>query len=202
MRYPGVRFGLPPRSSSLKHFVELGSPYAEPWLQIRDAITLIMTRQDVGPETAVSKLREGCLSGKVRSRHLLACISETGEKVIKFRSLPANVWSWWNGIDLNSEVLHTLDLGRVELVGINELDLAAWLARPRRGPAVGEVARYADLDRALLDSVTRIMRDKAVSVEEAARDLAYTGQVAGRGTPDSRAKRLARLYRKQRPHRR
>jgi hypothetical protein len=201
MPYPGSRFVLPDRSSLRTHLAEQVNPYAEPWLNIGDAIGFIMSRRDIGPENAQTKLREACLSGKVRSRHLVIFIDKNDEKRIGFHWLPEEAWTWWNTVDVASGALHTLDLGRVDQVEVSEFDLSTWLARPRRGPVVGKIARYADLDRALFDEMERIMQEGSKSPAEAARDLACQGRVKGGGTPDSRARRLANLYRKERPHR-
>jgi hypothetical protein len=195
--FPGVRFLLPPRTGTRISLADPRNPCLEPWLLIRDAIKLIMTRRDMGPETAEAKLREACLSGKVRSRYLLPYTDAGGKKFLRFCSLPKQAWTPWTNIGSESGTLHNLDLGTVRHVEISDVDLNAWLARPRRGPQAGVMARYADADRALFDALGFLIREQELSVEEAARYLALEGKVSGRGTPENRAKRLARLYRKE-----
>jgi hypothetical protein len=127
MPYPGSRFVLPDRSSLRTHLAEQVNPYAEPWLNIGDAIGFIMSRRDIGPESAQTKLREACLSGKVRSRHLVIFIDKNDEKRIGFHWLPEEAWSWWNTVDVASGALHTLDL--ISRLGSRGLAEARWLAR-------------------------------------------------------------------------
>jgi hypothetical protein len=66
----------------------------------------------------------------------------------------------------------------------------------RRGPKAGEIARYADKDRALFPELERIIRDECKTRSAAASALA--DRIAGAGTPESKAKRLAALYAKER----
>jgi hypothetical protein len=66
--------------------------------------------------------------------------------------------------------------------------------RKRKGPAPGTVDRYGTSDRALYPRLERLMRRQKMSVTAAARQLADDGKVAGVGTPESRARRLARSY--------
>jgi hypothetical protein len=64
-----------------------------------------------------------------------------------------------------------------------------------RGPKPGAVRRFDEADRALFPEIKELMRTKSLSLGEAARALANDGRVAGRGTIDSRARRLAIAYR-------
>jgi hypothetical protein len=68
--------------------------------------------------------------------------------------------------------------------------------RPRgsRGPQKGTLNRYSDADRALFSEMEQLIR-KQRSVHAAALHLALEGNVAGTGTLDSRARRLAKAYR-------
>jgi hypothetical protein len=68
----------------------------------------------------------------------------------------------------------------------------------RRGPVPGSVDRYGDADRALFPEIDRIVSDQQKSPTAAARILAEQGRVPGDGTEDSKVKRLARLYLKER----
>jgi hypothetical protein len=195
---PGVRFMLPPRPRSRTSLAGWANPYEVGWIGIKDAISLIMRLRDVGPETARSNLRQACFSGKVSSRHLLAFTNEHGEKRIGFPLLPRDAWNSWSSINVDTNSLHSFDLGTVEQVEIAEVELTSWLAKPRRGPVAGQTARYADADRALFGAIEHIMANASKSVAEAAWDLARQGKVNGRGTPESRVRRLANLYRKER----
>lgn len=71
----------------------------------------------------------------------------------------------------------------------------------RRGPEPGTLNRYGEADRALFPEIERIKREHLVSVTAAALMLAegkIEGKaVPGHGSPLSKAKRLATLYRKE-----
>lgn len=190
------QFLLPERSLGSR--VELGGLLDQRWFEIKDAIGLIMRRRNVGPDMAELKLREACLSGKVKSRQITAIVDERGEKKIRIAVLPRDVWSSSSTIDVNTNTIVSRDILKFEQVAISELDLAAFLARPRRGPPAGKLARFADSDRALFSAIERIMRRKSISVTEAVRDLDHERKVKGRGTSEARVKRLANLYRKER----
>jgi hypothetical protein len=66
------------------------------------------------------------------------------------------------------------------------------------GPERGKLRRYEAADRELFPELEQIMAKKQKSRSAAALDLAQTGRVAGVGTPDSRAKRLAALHKRER----
>jgi hypothetical protein len=72
--------------------------------------------------------------------------------------------------------------------------------RPRRppGPRPGTGGRYHAADTKLFDELAALMRDQNLSASAAAMQLAEANKVAGTGTPESRAKRLAALYLRQR----
>jgi len=67
--------------------------------------------------------------------------------------------------------------------------------RKRRGPAPGAVDRYSKSDRACYPELKWLIREHKMSVEGAARKLLETRVIAGAGTPESRARRLAKRYR-------
>jgi hypothetical protein len=69
------------------------------------------------------------------------------------------------------------------------------------GPEPGKLRRYEAADRALFTEFERIMADEKKSRSAAAFDLAQAGKIKGFGTPESRAKRLAALYKRERPRR-
>jgi len=71
-------------------------------------------------------------------------------------------------------------------------------APKRRGPAPGKLDRYGGSDRALFDEIERQMRDRMISSTAAAKILADQEGVAGVDTANSRAKRLAERYRRER----
>jgi hypothetical protein len=76
-------------------------------------------------------------------------------------------------------------------------DFAAATAQParkRRGPVAGTVKRYHAQDTALHPEVGRLIGD-GLSCAAAAKSLADEGKVSGRGSPESRARRLAKSYR-------
>jgi hypothetical protein len=90
-------------------------------------------------------------------------------------------------------MIHPLE----EQIEIRESDLSRWPVKPRRGPEPGRVARFANDDRALFGSMTRIIQRESKSPTETARDLVCKGKAKGRGTLESKVLRLARLYRKE-----
>jgi hypothetical protein len=65
----------------------------------------------------------------------------------------------------------------------------------KTGPKKGQLARFADADRALFPEIQRRMREKKLSVSAAALELAHERKAKGSGTVFSNATRLARLYR-------
>jgi hypothetical protein len=70
--------------------------------------------------------------------------------------------------------------------------------KARRGPAPGTVDRYGKYDRALFPEVERIMSEGDKSPYAACCELAENGKVKGVGTAESRAKRLASRFKKER----
>lgn len=66
--------------------------------------------------------------------------------------------------------------------------------RPRKGPAPGTLDRYGASDRALYAELKQLMRDEHISATAAARQLAENNKVAGVGSPESIARRLAKRY--------
>jgi hypothetical protein len=62
-----------------------------------------------------------------------------------------------------------------------------------RGPAPGTIARFALADRALFPEMTLLIEQQHITAGEAARIL--FGKIAGRGTVDSKARRMAESYR-------
>jgi hypothetical protein len=78
------------------------------------------------------------------------------------------------------------------------VEARAAVSRPRRrGPKPGTLDRFGEADRALFPELEAMVRDARVSVTEAATRLAEANRIVGTGTPSSRAKRLAELYRRQ-----
>ena len=70
--------------------------------------------------------------------------------------------------------------------------------KTRPGPKPGTVRRYAAADRKLFPELKRIMNKERKSLTAAALDLAQADRIAGVGNPQSRAKRLAVLYQRER----
>lgn len=65
---------------------------------------------------------------------------------------------------------------------------------PRKGPAPGKLARYRASDRACYPELERLMQEEHLSASAAARKLTEAGEVEGVGSPESRGRRLAKLY--------
>jgi len=68
----------------------------------------------------------------------------------------------------------------------------------RFGPEPGTLRRYEDADCKLFPELEQIMIKEQKSRSAAARALAEAGKVAGVGTTESRAKRLAALHKRER----
>ena len=127
------QFLLPERSLGSR--VELGGLLDQRWFEIKDAIGLIMRRRNVGPDMAELKLREACLSGKVKSRQITAIVDERGEKKIRIAVLPRDVWSSSSTIDVNTNTIVSRDILKFEQVAISELDLSRFpRPTPQRPP--------------------------------------------------------------------
>jgi hypothetical protein len=67
----------------------------------------------------------------------------------------------------------------------------------RRGPKPGTIDRYGKADRALFPRVTKLMKSEQLTRLGAANRLAEAGKVAGTGTIESRARRLANRHRNE-----
>jgi hypothetical protein len=65
----------------------------------------------------------------------------------------------------------------------------------RRGPKPGTVRRYDDVDRSLFGEIERLGREEQLTITAACQRIAEGGKVAGNGTANSRAARLAKVYR-------
>jgi len=76
-------------------------------------------------------------------------------------------------------------------------------SRPKKkpGPKPGENRPYDAADRKLFPKLERLMEKKGMSLWAAALSLAENDKVAGRGTLESRAKRLCKVYREELEHR-
>jgi hypothetical protein len=117
---------------------------------------------------------------------------------LEYRTVDPGEWNRGTvpggSIDLIAGIFRTGDTqGPIE---INAADLRRWrwLGRRPRGPRTGTVARYAEADRKLFPELARLMSERMTSATEAAHVLAADGKIAGSGTADSRARRLAKAY--------
>jgi hypothetical protein len=66
--------------------------------------------------------------------------------------------------------------------------------RRRKGPVPGTVDRYSESDRALYPELKRLIKKERLSATAAALQLANDNRVAGIGSVQSRARRLAGRY--------
>ena len=190
----GIRLQLPERKVSTALPAEL----MEPCLTVGDALKLIMSRRDIGPQNAEQALRDACLSGKVSGRHIRAAVNERGQKRIGVLKVPRDAWQWPSAIDIETNSLSSFEHGKLESVQVNQAELSDWLSRQRRGPKAGTIARFAGADRELFGIIARIMREKNITLTEAVRQLDYERKVKGRGSAESRIRRVTRLYKKER----
>jgi hypothetical protein len=190
----GIRLQVPKRNVSTALPAEL----MEQCLTVRDALNLIMSRRDIGPQNAKRALRDACLSGKVRARHIRAIVNERGQKRIGISKVPRDAWQWPSAIDVETNSLSSFEHGKLESVQVNQAELSDWLSRQRRGPKAGTIARFAGADRELFGIIAGIMREKNITLTEAVRQLDYERKVKGPGSAESRIRRVTRLYKKER----
>jgi hypothetical protein len=90
-----------------------------------------------------------------------------------------------------------------EAAGLSKTGISGRQKRRNRqhGPAPGSVDRFGDADRALFSEIELIMRNDHKTLHAAALELAFASKVQGVGSssPESRARRLAARFRKERP---
>ena len=79
------------------------------------------------------------------------------------------------------------------LIEISSVALAREFNQKHPGPARGTIDRFGEHDRKLFPKLEDIMRAKQCTVSEAARNLA--SEISGKGTEDSRIRRLSERYR-------
>jgi hypothetical protein len=187
----GIRLQLPERNVS----TTLPAEVMEPCLTVGDALNLIMSRRDIGPQNAERTLRDACLSEKVSARHIA---NKRGDKKIRFLKVPRDAWQWPSAINVETNSLSSFEHGTLEYVQVNKAEFSDWLSRQRRGPKAGTIARFAGPDRELFGIIERAMREKNITLTEAVRHLDYEGKVKGRGSAESRIRRVTRLFKKER----
>jgi hypothetical protein len=165
------------------------TPHGEVWISFGDAARTIMTRRRIELGVALSVLREACHYDKVLWRHNLPLLDERGK--VRISGQRPDMLTFW--CETKQETIHAFE----EQVEIRESDLSRWPVKPRRGPERGKIARFADDDRALFGPMRRMIERESKSPTEAARQLVWEKKVKGIGSPESRARRLANLYRKE-----
>jgi hypothetical protein len=163
--------------------------HTESWISFDDAAKALMARRRIKIQAALPILRKACLFDKIGWRHNPERLDERG-RLQTHRTTP-DMLTLWSELRLNT--IHPLE----KQIEIRESDLSLWPVKPRRGPEPGSISRFADDDRALFSAMAHIIQRDSKSSTEAARDLAHERKIKGRGTPESRALRLARLYRKE-----
>jgi hypothetical protein len=170
------------------------------WLHFSEALDKIVRERDISLESAKKLLVKACASKRVRSRYLSWLAIDPQRIQQSHHQIHPGEWDGSvvpvGVVDLATGTFRAVfgdnSQGPIE-ISANELNL--WLARPGKGPKAGTVSRYAISDQALFSRITRLIHDgKAASPTEAARLLVEDGLVAGAGTEDSRARRLAKAY--------
>jgi hypothetical protein len=68
--------------------------------------------------------------------------------------------------------------------------------RAAKGPVRGEIDRFGDADRALFPEIERLMKSQHLTSTEAVRQIPED-KLAGRGTLDSRIRRVSDLFRRE-----
>jgi hypothetical protein len=115
-----------------------------------------------------------------------------GNKVL-FRGLEVE----WTGAAryLRTHAVPALESG--EPLSKNEGHTAPKRSPRPHGPAPGSVDRYGKADRALYPKIERIISKEHKSVHAACQSLA--SKIKGTGTPESKAQRVAKRFRKEHP---
>ena len=165
------------------------TPHDEVWISFGDAARAIITRRRIELKAALSVLREACLYYKVAWRQNLPFLDERGK--VRISEQRPDMLTFWS--ETEQGTIHAIE----EQIEIRESDLSLWPVKPRRGPERGKIARFADDDRALFGAMRRMIDGASKSPTEAARQLVWEKKVKGIGSPESRARRLADLYRKE-----
>jgi hypothetical protein len=167
--------------------------HTESWISFDDAAKALMARRRIKIQAALPILRKACLSYEVGWRHNPERLDERGR--LQTHWTTPDMLTLWCELRLNT--IHPLE----KQIEIRESDLSLWPVKPRRGPEPGSIARFADDDGALFGIIERAMREKNITLTEAVRHLDYEGKVKGRGSAESRIRRVTRSYRKERPQR-
>src|SRR6516164_2166136 len=68
--------------------------------------------------------------------------------------------------------------------------------RVAKGPVRGKIDRFGEADRALFPEIERLMKSKRLTSTEAVRQIPE-GKLAGRGTLDSRIRRVSDRFRRE-----
>ena len=68
--------------------------------------------------------------------------------------------------------------------------------RAAKGPVRGKIDRFGEADRALFPEIERLMKSKRLTSTEAVRQIPE-GKLAGRGTLDSRIRRVSDRFRRE-----
>ena len=74
--------------------------------------------------------------------------------------------------------------------------MAAQSPRAAKGPVRGKIDRFGEADRALFPEIERLMKSKRLTSTEAVRQIPE-GKLAGRGTLDSRIRRVSDRFRRE-----
>jgi hypothetical protein len=180
--------------------------YPSAWITWVDALGYIKRVAGCGRDEAIAGLQTALRDGNVAS-----CHADTGA--------PINAEAWRPGLILieGKEPL----IGSRRPIELRRADIERWWpdhgaqaasaveagrgpkrqhrsekSKPR-WPQPGSIGRFVSSDRELFPEIARLKEQEHLSVGEAAAKLAAEGKVAGRGTDQSRSRRLAALYRSE-----
>ena len=164
-----------------------------------------------GIQDAVYQLYWAVVDGRLRARHEGRILSS--EEIYELRRT-----QWSSGGVHRCELPHDIELsvedalmiwGNDGQASINERvapestggaalaeSRVATVVKPKRrmGPTPGNIRRYDKDDRALFPKIRKYLK-QGLSLRAATIKLAEANKVAGVGSPPSRAKRVAKLYR-------
>ena len=70
--------------------------------------------------------------------------------------------------------------------------------RVPKGPVRGKIDRFGDADRALFPEIERLMKSQCLTCTEAVRQISEK-KLAGRGTLESRIRRVSDRFRREKP---
>ena len=137
---------------------------------------------------------------KALTDQTLRILNSLSEKLNPTGAPALTLAHWLNGFRAAVDHYNDPNRGMVRIlknIHVNKGDFDRWFRKAnknRRGPRSGTTG-FREADGKIFSQISRLIRDgKARSPHDAALKLAYDGQLAGGGTEESKAKRVAGRY--------